>query len=195
MKKTHLVLALLLAVSYCSFLAANSAGQSASRFELGGNYTYVRANAGPGSCGCINLQGGSGWIGYNFNSHVAVIGEIAGQHASNIGPLAADLTLTSFLAGVRFRASGSHSFSPFGQFLLGGAHAGGDMAPGNPGIPGSSGAFALTAGGGVDLRISQRFSLRLIQADYFYTHFTNGINDHQNNVRIGAGLVVHFGTR
>ena len=81
----------------CFAFAPRSAAQSAPAFELGGNYTYVRANAGPGECGCINLQGGGGWGSYNLTSSLGIVGEVAAQHASNIGPLAADLTLTSFL--------------------------------------------------------------------------------------------------
>jgi hypothetical protein len=34
--------------------------------------------------------------------------------------------------------------------------------------------------------------VRLIEADYLVTTFDNGVNNHQNNLRIGAGLVVRF---
>jgi hypothetical protein len=34
--------------------------------------------------------------------------------------------------------------------------------------------------------------VRLIEADYLLTTFDNGSNNHQNNLRIGAGVVVHF---
>ena len=68
------------------------------------------------------------------------------------------------------------------------------MAPGNSGIPGPSNAFAA-AGGGVDFQFSHIFAIRLIQADYYYTRFPNGVNDHQNNLRIGAGVFVRFGSK
>jgi hypothetical protein len=48
------------------------------------------------------------------------------------------------------------------------------MTPGTPGIPGSSNTFALTAGGGLDLRLSVHFAIHVIQADYHYTRFENG---------------------
>jgi opacity protein-like surface antigen len=69
------------------------------------------------------------------------------------------------------------------------------MAPGNPGLPGSSNSFAMAAGGGVDLMLSHRFAIRMIQADYYYTQFDNGVNNRQNNLRIGAGVIVRFGAR
>jgi outer membrane immunogenic protein len=195
MRKNKFAIALLLTLAGCFALAPRSAAQSAPAFELGGNYTYVRANAGPGECGCINMQGGGGWGSYNLTSSLGIVGEVAAQHASNIGPLAAALTLTSFLGGVRYKPRPAQTFVPFVQVLLGGAHASGDMAPGTPGIPGSSNAFALTAGGGLDIRVSEHFAVRAIQADYYYTRFTNGVNDHQNNLRLGAGLVIRFGSK
>ena len=42
--------------------------------------------------------------------------------------------------------------------------------------------------------VSQRvsFSARLAEADYLLTTFDNGTNNHQNNLRISAGVVIHF---
>jgi opacity protein-like surface antigen len=195
MQKHQIAIALLLTLAGGLVFAQRSAAQTTPAFELGGNYTYVRANAAPGDCGCINMQGGSGWGNFNLTRTLGVVGEVAAQHASNIGPLSASLTLTSFLAGVRYKPKSWRVFIPFVQVLVGGAHASGDMAPGTPGIPGSSNALAMTAGGGLDIRLSEHFAVRAFQADYYYTRFTNGVNDHQNNVRLGAGLLIRFGSR
>ena len=184
-----------LSLACALLLAASVAGQSISRLEAGANYNYARTNAAPGDCGCFALQGADGWIGYNLIRRFDVVGEVASQHASHIGPFAADLTITSYMGGIRYQKNIIRRWSPFAQVVAGGAHAGGSMAPGNSHIPGSSNAFAMAAGGGIDLRLSQLFALRVIQADYFYTRFPNGVNDHQNNMRIGAGLALHFGSR
>jgi hypothetical protein len=45
------------------------------------------------------------------------------------------------------------------------------------------------------LRANRRFSIRLIEADYLLTTVDNGSNDPQNNLRISAGVVVHFGEK
>ena len=45
------------------------------------------------------------------------------------------------------------------------------------------------------MRANRRFSIRLIEADYLLTTVDNGSNDHQNNLRISGGLVVHFGEK
>ena len=77
--------------------------------------------------------------------------------------------------------------------LLGGAHASGNMAPGSSGLPGSANAFAMTAGGGLDIRLTRRIALRAFEADYYLTHFDNDVSDKQNNLRIAAGVIVRFG--
>ena len=47
----------------------------------------------------------------------------------------------------------------------------------------------------LDLGVNQRFSLRLTEADYLVTTFDNGVNNHLNILRIGAGVAIHFGNR
>jgi len=52
-------------------------------------------------------------------------------------------------------------------------------------------ARAVVLGGGVDLDISSRFALRVLQVDYMHTTL---FNDKQNNLRFSTGLVYHWGT-
>jgi outer membrane immunogenic protein len=194
MKKTRFF-SPVLPVVYCILFATTAASQSNSRLEVGANYNYARTNAAPGNCGCIGLQGGNGWVSVNLLRSLDAVGEVGSEYTSNITPFAANLTVTSYMGGVRYKREVRSHFSPFAQVVVGGAHASGSMAPGNSGIPGSSNAFAMAAGGGIDLEFSRIFGLRLFQADYYYTRFPNGVNDHQNNLRIGAGVVVRFGNR
>jgi hypothetical protein len=53
----------------------------------------------------------------------------------------------------------------------------------------------MTAGGGLDYKISQHFAIRPVQAEYFLTKFPDGASDRQNNFRFGAGVVFQPGTR
>ena len=51
-------------------------------------------------------------------------------------------------------------------------------------------AFAMAVGGGLDIPLKGRFSLRAAQLDWLRsTHFSAT----QNNLRVSTGLVVHFG--
>jgi peptidoglycan-associated lipoprotein len=50
----------------------------------------------------------------------------------------------------------------------------------------------MTLGGGLDIRLTRHLSLRPGELDYFYTRFPNGGNDHQNNLRVAAGMSYRF---
>ncbi len=184
---------LLLAAGFTVMVPAGALAQSGSRVEAGVDYNYVRSNVPAGGCGCFELNGGGGWVSFNFTHSLGLVGEIAGQHASNISSTGTDLTLTSFLAGPRYTWTRPHRIAPFAQALVGAAHASGALAPGSSGLPGSANAFAMTAGGGLDIGLTRRIGLRAFEADYYLTRFDNGVNDHQNNLRIEAGVVIRFG--
>lgn len=184
---------LLLALGFAATTPRLASAQHGSLVDVGVDYNYVRSNAPAGSCGCFTMNGGSGWLAFNFNHSIGIVGEIASQHASDIYGTGAGLTLTSFLAGPRYTWSGGRRLAPFVQVLLGGAHAGGTLAPGSSGLAGSANAFAMTAGGGFDINLTRRIALRAFEADYYLTHFNNGVNDRQNNLRIAAGVIVRLG--
>jgi outer membrane immunogenic protein len=186
---------LLLLLGFGGIIPRLAVAQTDSRLDVGVDYNYAHSNLPVGGCGCFDLNGGSGWVGLNLSHSIGVVGEIASQHASNISGSGSDLTLTSFLAGPRYRRTLGRRLSPFVQVLLGGAHAGGTLAPGSSGIAGSSSAFAMITGGGLDIGLNRRIALRAFEADYYLTRFDNGVNDHQNNLRIAFGVTLRFGGR
>ena len=51
---------------------------------------------------------------------------------------------------------------------------------------------AAAVGGGVDLRLSERFSFRPVEAEYLFSTVSNGQNNFQNQLRMSAGLVFHL---
>jgi peptidoglycan-associated lipoprotein len=187
-KLTEVLAVLALMFGFFVLTCSPAAAQS---IEVGANYNYVHTNAPPGGCGCFALNGGSAWVGVNLTRSFGIVGEVASQHGSDS---TGDLMLTSYLAGPRYTVHGFDRFKPFAQVLFGGAHASGSLAPGSASISGSPNAFAMTGGGGLDIGLTEHILLRAIQADYYLTHFDNGVNTRQNNFRIGAGLVIHFGS-
>jgi peptidoglycan-associated lipoprotein len=190
---TKTVAVVLLALGFTCAVSRHAPAQSGPRIDVGLNYNYVRSNAPAGGCGCFSLNGGSGWVSFNFTRSLALVGEIASQHVSNVSSTGADLTLTSYLAGPRYTWTRPYRLAPFAQFLVGGAHAGGALAPGSSGLPGSANAIAMIAGGGLDIGLTRHIAVRAFEADYYLTRFDNGVNDHQNNLRIAAGVVIRFG--
>jgi peptidoglycan-associated lipoprotein len=168
------------------------------RAELALDYSYLRSNAPPGGCGCFNLNGGSATFAWPVKpGSFALAGDVTVAHAGTISSTGDSLTLSTYTAGGRYLPRLGHSpVQPFGQALIGFAHSSGTLVQGaNPGAGNAGAAFAANLGGGLDLRASRRFSVRLIDADYLVTTFDNGTNNHQNNLRIGAGVVVHFGEK
>jgi hypothetical protein len=83
--------------------------------------------------------------------------------------------------------NGPHTLEPFAQLLVGGAHAGGGIA----GIADGTSAFAGRLGGGVDLPVTTGIAVR-VQGDYYLTDFANSADNHQNNILVGAGVIVHW---
>jgi peptidoglycan-associated lipoprotein len=204
--RNHSCFALLLALAAVSgaLSTAQSTSQSGShataarlpRAELALEYSYLRSNAPPGGCACFGLNGGSASFAWPIRpgASIALAGEITAAHASSITTASYDLNLTSYTAGLRYRLNLRESpWQPFGQALLGVAHSGGSLVSGqSPASANAGAAFAANLGGGLDLRANRRFSFRLVEADYLLTTFDNGSNNHQNNLRISAGVVLRF---
>jgi len=53
-------------------------------------------------------------------------------------------------------------------------------------------AFAMSAGGGMNIDLSRHLALRPLQADYFLTSFPNASANRQNSLRVGAGIIFKF---
>jgi hypothetical protein len=105
----------------------------------------------------------------------------------------------SLLFGPRISFRQHERFVPFVQVLAGGIQASpvtlqSCTAACIP-LPQQS-SFAMTAGGGLDLKVSHRVALRLFQAEYLMTRFadtTTFVSTRQNDLRLSTGLVFRFG--
>jgi hypothetical protein len=162
--------------------------------DIGLAYHWVHTNAPPGGgCGCFALNGVGLSGSWNLGPQLAVLAEFSVDHTASALASKDSLTLTSYMAGVRYHIrqpalDGSHRLQPFVQLLAGGAHAGGGLA----GLADGTSGVAGRLGGGVDLPLTYAIAVRIIQADYYYTGFKNGADDHQNNLLVGAGVVVRW---
>jgi outer membrane immunogenic protein len=163
--------------------------------ELALEYNFVRSNAPPAECDCFSLNGGSLSIAQPLGSgHLAAAVDAAVVHDSGISSSKYDLTLFSFTAGLRYRPVLRPRWNPFGQILIGVANASGTLVEGDtPAASDSPLNFASVVGGGLDYRLHGRWSVRLIDADYLLTRSSNRVNDHQNNLRLSAGIAYRFG--
>ena len=165
------------------------AQEQPSRLELYGGYDFVRFNANPRISGVPpsesnSANGGSVQADYNPTNWLGLVADFSGYVVARQG--FSNTHQVSYLFGPRIRLRRGR-FTPFVQVLPGRAWA-------EDGITlGTVSAFAMTAGGGVDVRVSRHVSIRLIQAEYFLTRFSDGNNNRQNNFRFGTGIIFRFG--
>ncbi len=164
--------------------------QETPKAEVFGGYSYLRANQVSAAGCCFNMNGGIGSVAIHSNSWLSWVGEVGGYKNGNVHSTSTDLTLVSYLFGPRLSYSKTR-IMPFAQALVGGAHAGGSLYT-TAGLSSSNG-FAVSTGGGLDIKVSRLLALRLIQADYLFTKLQNGTNDRENNLRLSAGIVLRFG--
>jgi outer membrane protein OmpA-like peptidoglycan-associated protein len=163
----------------------------ATRYDLSVGYNNIRANAPPGGCDCFDMNGGFVMGTVHLTDWFGIAGEFTGGHSSNISALGQGLTLTTFTAGPRV----SHRFgrfTPTGGVLVGGAHGSDSYFPSRTSSSASSSSFAVSIGGALDVRLSPRISIRTLDLQYLRTSFPNGVNNEQNQLMIGAGVILKF---
>ncbi|MFZ0820582.1 MAG: outer membrane beta-barrel protein [Candidatus Acidiferrales bacterium] len=192
MRKSFWVLVLLAILAFASPAKAQN---EEPRLEVFGGYSYARFNVnanvpGIAPSATYNGNGGSGQLEYNANHWLGVVGDLGGFSAASSGSGSFAGGVFTYLLGprVNFRRG---KVTLFGQTLFGAAWT-------TDGIAQSTGPennFAMTAGGGIDFKVSRHVSVRPVQAEYFMTKIPDGLNNRQDNFRFGAGIVFRFGTR
>lgn len=121
-----------------------------------------------------------------------MVADFAGQYGRDLSPRAWVFTgqpiptelhtfnTHQFLFGPQFRVR-SGRVTKYAHALFGAYRAGG-------GVPGTH--FAMGFGGGVDVRLNRRFSVRALQADFIPVNEGYRWKDH---VRLETGIVFRFG--
>src|SRR5947207_10518469 len=178
-------------LAFVSFCAANTYAQDVPKVDVFAAYSYVRENPATSGINSFSMNGGSASIAYNANHWLSGVADFGGYHSNNILGTGVDGTLSTYLFGPRISYHRDSRITPFGQVLFGVAHIGGSNGLA---FSTSNNSFAMTLGGGVDVKISRRFSIRPAQVDYLLTRFNEfgtGAQT-QNNLRVSTGVVFHF---
>lgn len=139
------------------------------------------------------MQGGSIELGTNIWRGFGIAANVSGTHTGAIGATAVPLSLVAVTFGPRFRWHADHRVSIYCEGLLGEANGFKSLFPATAGAQSSANSFAAQAGGGFDLRLSQHIAVRALEAAWQHTQLPNGTNSTQNDLRLGAGLVLRFG--
>jgi hypothetical protein len=172
-------------VSTCIMLGLSSSlsvGQQVSQWDVFGGYSYMRFDSRPlGYAGSSNLNGWNAAVAYNFTDDLSLAADASGHYGNSISAY-------TYSLAPQYSYRWEHSRA-FAQFLIGkGQNTINIEQPTRSGFEGVS--FMLGAGAGYDWDYNERYTFRVVQVDYVHTHTF----DHtQNNARISAGIIVHFG--
>lgn len=161
----------------------------AAPIEISIDYSYLRANQGPGQCGCFSVNGGSTEVAFHAYRWFSVVADLIGERSSSVNGGSQGLSLVSITGGPRLTVPIFHRYALFAQALGGRVHGFDTYFPVPSGSTGAANSISILAGGGLDIRINSWFAIRPGQADYFLSEFPNGSDNRQNNLRLAAGIV------
>jgi opacity protein-like surface antigen len=197
------------------FVTLSTRAQEVPKVDVFGGYSYVRADLGDDFGNLSgNLHGWNGSVTYNFDRLLGIKADFSGQTGGKTVsiPITGSLATTqfdtrpsylSFLFGPQLTYRKKEKVTPFGHILLGGVMRKARFPIGatqtiDPTttttsvsfIEESDIGFGVAFGGGMDVRLSKRASLRAFQVDYLLSRVSGGT---QSNIRVGTGLVLRFG--
>lgn len=200
------------------FATAAFAQDDDSKLQVFGNYSYMRfVPQNNNIIQSFSLNGGGGGVAFYLTSMIGIKAEFEGYGSTTrhytlpasvcgtggvcSGNVQANLFTYNVGPVVRFHIS---RVQPFVEALFGGAHSNvyGNLLKACGGATvcvfsksPSNNAFDFIIGGGLDVPVSERISIRPAQFDYVLTRFGNnftGGNNNQSNFRFQAGVVFRF---
>jgi hypothetical protein len=158
----------------------------------------------------VYLNGGSTSVAFNLNRYLGLVGDFGGFNntrlllastgqSESVNAQVVGGSAFTYLAGPRISFRDHGRLTPFAQALFGGMHTSDVTLSGCTGnctlLPVEN-TFAMTAGGGLDLKVRRHLALRIVQAEYVMTSFENrdtGSSATQNDMRLSSGIVFRFG--
>jgi len=181
------------------YLAPVCAAQSGAIPEaVAIRYSAQLSNSPPGTCGCFALQGvaaDSYWklvkVSGSHGMGLGLAADFGVEHTRSVGSADYGLILTTLSAGPRLTLP-VHKLHSFTQVLIGLAHGSNSAFPEGNSLVSSASSLAFDAGGGADYALTRQVALRLLQVDYLRTALPNATGNWQNNLRLGAGITLHF---
>jgi opacity protein-like surface antigen len=170
-----------------------ASAQQAAQLSVGYLHQDSRPAFGGGRFG---MNGGRADLLLPVTRRLGLVCEFSGVHTGSVPLSGSGLTLATYMAGPRLwlpiHRQETGRIVPFAQVLMGGVHGSQGAFPNNPSLYSTGNAFALAAGAGLQVSLNRRVSLRAIQTEYLYSRLPNSLDNYQNSVRIGAGMVLRL---
>jgi hypothetical protein len=165
----------------------NSAIRKPTLFEFYGGYAFARMGASGGGT-FSNLNGGMGSIGLTLRPWLQIVADSTYNYMTATGSKTI-LYGNHFGARYFYRNRNRWGATPFVEGLVGGSRT--DVTiTGTGGYTSSVNCISYKAGGGLDIRPTRHWEIRLIDVDYYRTAFGTGL--HQNNYWVTTGVVLHL---
>ena len=201
-----------LVIIACVSLVAAQSDDDYKKFEFYAGYSHNRMDPVINDTDLIprwlHFNGFNTSITANFSRHVGVKFDFSGHYRTSSTPFGSisrgatiDSQVYNYLGGIQVKNNSSEKvFKPFAHALVGVANQRSHVRISNevctailpalcrPDFTTSETVFAGAFGGGLDIRLSNRIDLRVIQFDYNPTRFFDST---QHNTRIGVGIVFH----
>ncbi len=160
-------LSFLLPLVFMISISAHAQGLG-DKVELSGGYSFMNFDSSPSThMNGWNLSGQ-----YKITDWLGAVADFSGNYGSGA-------SVHTFLFGPQ--VSWPARVSPFAHVLVGGAHFSSSGA--------GDSSFSAAIGAGIDTRLTDRFSWRIIEGDYVPTRFFGGT---QNNIQVTTALVIRF---
>jgi opacity protein-like surface antigen len=180
---------LLFIVALAFALPVIAQAQDSPRTEIFGGYSYLRLDEDLNDD--RDLNGWNASVNQNIFKWLGFKADFSGHYGNSTVLLGtgADLNTYFFLFGPQFSLRKYKRYQPFGHVLFGAVRSDVDaFVSGGPHA--NDTAFAMAVGGGLDVKVLDKLSVRLFQADYILTRFND---DNQSNFRASTGLVLRLG--
>jgi hypothetical protein len=155
--------------------------------ELFGGYGFARFDNG-GGVAASNLHGVMGSFGWNFRPWLQIVAD-SSYNVVTVSGTKNVLYGNHWGPRIFRRVRNRWGLTPFVEGLVGGSRADTTIS-GTGGYSTSQNCISYKVGGGLDIKPSRHFEIRLLDVDYYRTSF--GTNLHQNNIWASAGIVIRL---
>ncbi|MEO6923373.1 MAG: hypothetical protein ABI142_06060 [Bryocella sp.] len=183
--------------------AVSANGQQKSHYYVGSSdiaITFAAERSSHVSGNDLWLEGGAIELHKNIYRHLGFAASVTGGTTTSSTPQVAPFSFVTTVFGPTYTMSTkSERYSVFAEGLVGesnGFHSlftiGSGPTGSGVGTTSSTNSFAVQAGGGVDVRLTHHFAIRVAQVDYVRTQFPNGSTDVQNVLKVAGGVVLRF---
>ena len=144
-------------------------GPAWAQTDIFGGYSFLSVDFDSGDRETVH-----GWmanVSGGVADHIGIVGDVSGFYEDGT-------SVYTYMGGLRYNV-GTNGVNPFAQALFGGARIGDSTF--------SENGTAMGFGGGVDIPIADRVSVRAVQFDWVPVRFVG--EWFTNNVRLGWGIV------